>query len=41
MWCARPSGKNCGEFKRLREVHTVRATLLEPVGLVYLWPVTG
>ena len=29
------------EPARIREVYAVRATRLEPVGLVYLWPVTG
>jgi superfamily II DNA or RNA helicase len=29
------------EPERIREVYAVRATRLEPVGLVYLWPVTG
>jgi hypothetical protein len=29
------------EPKRIREQYEVKATRLEPVGLVYLWPVTG
>ncbi|MEI6414277.1 MAG: DISARM system SNF2-like helicase DrmD, partial [Pseudomonadota bacterium] len=29
------------EPARIREVYAVRATRVEPVGLVYLWPVTG
>lgn len=29
------------EPDRIREVYEVRATRVEPVGLVYLWPVTG
>mgnify|MGYP000022699557 CR=1 FL=1 len=29
------------EPKRLRESYVVRAERLEPVGLLYLWPVTG
>jgi superfamily II DNA or RNA helicase len=29
------------EPARIREVYAVRATRLEPVGLVYLWPITG
>jgi hypothetical protein len=29
------------EPARIREVYAVRATRLEPVGLVFLWPVTG
>jgi len=30
-----------GEPKRIRQVYDVRASRIEPVGLVYLWPVTG
>ena len=26
---------------RIREVYDVKATRIEPIGLVYLWPVTG
>ena len=26
---------------RIRELYEVKATRVEPVGLVYLWPVTG
>jgi hypothetical protein len=29
------------ESKRLRDSYEVRAHRLEPVGLVYLWPVSG
>ena len=29
------------EPDRIREVYEVKATRIEPVGLVYLWPVTG
>jgi hypothetical protein len=29
------------EPARIREVYAVRARRIEPVGLVYLWPVTG
>jgi hypothetical protein len=29
------------EPERVREVYEVKATRIEPVGLVYLWPVTG
>ena len=29
------------EPDRIRDVYAVRAQRLEPVGLVYLWPVTG
>ena len=29
------------EPARIQEVYAVRATRLEPVGLVYLWPITG
>lgn len=29
------------EPARIREVYAVRASRLETVGLVYLWPVTG
>ena len=29
------------EPKRIRESYQVRAHRLEPVGLVYLWPVSG
>ena len=29
------------EPARIREVYQVKATRIEPVGLVYLWPVTG
>jgi superfamily II DNA or RNA helicase/DNA-binding transcriptional regulator YiaG len=29
------------EPERIREVYKVKATRIEPVGLVYLWPVTG
>jgi superfamily II DNA or RNA helicase len=29
------------EPERIRELYRVKATRLEPVGLVYLWPVTG
>ena len=29
------------EPDRIREVYEVKATRVEPVGLVYLWPVTG
>ena len=35
------SGELECEPARIREVYAVRATRLEPVGLVYLWPVTG
>src|SRR3954467_12325553 len=30
-----------GEPQRLRESYVVRAHRLEPVGLVYLWPISG
>ncbi len=30
-----------GEPERIRELYRVKATRMEPVGLVYLWPVTG
>jgi hypothetical protein len=30
-----------GEPDRIRDVYDVKATRIEPVGLVYLWPVTG
>ena len=29
------------EPDRIRELYDVKATRIEPVGLVYLWPVTG
>jgi superfamily II DNA or RNA helicase len=29
------------EPDRIREIYTIKATRIEPVGLVYLWPVTG
>ena len=29
------------EPQRIEELYTVRATRVEPVGLVYLWPITG
>jgi len=29
------------EPQRIREQYDVKATRIEPVGLVYLWPVTG
>ena len=29
------------ERQRIREVYQVQARRIEPVGLVYLWPVTG
>jgi ERCC4-related helicase len=29
------------EPDRIRELHEVKATRIEPIGLVYLWPVTG
>ena len=29
------------EPDRIRDVYEVKATRVEPVGLVYLWPVTG
>ena len=29
------------EPDRIRELYQVKATRIEPVGLVYLWPVTG
>lgn len=29
------------EPERIRAVYEVKATRLEPVGLVYLWPMTG
>jgi hypothetical protein len=29
------------EPERIRQVYDVKATRIEPVGLVYLWPVTG
>ena len=29
------------EPRRIAEGYTIKATRLEPVGLVYLWPVTG
>ncbi len=35
------SGELEREPARIREVYAVRATRLEPVGLVYLWPITG
>lgn len=35
------SGELEREPARIREVYAVRANRLEPVGLVYLWPVTG
>jgi hypothetical protein len=29
------------EPRRIREVYQVQAQRVEPIGLVYLWPVTG
>ena len=29
------------EPERIRELYTVKASRLEPVGLVYLWPTSG
>lgn len=29
------------EPKRIRELYEIRATRLEPIGLIYLWPTTG
>jgi hypothetical protein len=29
------------EPDRIREIYAVRARRIEPVGVVYLWPVTG
>jgi predicted nucleic acid-binding Zn-ribbon protein len=29
------------EPDRIRELYDVKATRIEPIGLVYLWPVTG
>ena len=29
------------EPERIREVYRVKATRVEPIGLVYLWPVSG
>ena len=29
------------EPERIREIYQVKAKRIEPVGLVYLWPVTG
>ena len=31
----------CTEPDRIRAVYDVQATRIEPVGLVYLWPMTG
>ena len=29
------------EPQRIRDLYEIKATRLEPVGLIYLWPVTG
>jgi len=29
------------EPKRIKDLYEIKATRLEPVGLIYLWPVTG
>ena len=41
--CASPpsSTELASEPERIRELYHVKAQRIEPVGLVYLWPVTG
>jgi hypothetical protein len=29
------------EPRRIRELYDVKAVRVEPIGLIYLWPVTG
>lgn len=40
-WLAKVDGELTAEPQKIREFYEVRSSRIEPVGLVYLWPVSG